>query len=68
MVVQWSLLLEYLFVHHTPAMHGVALMQQKRAQKGLQPKWNNLPHIYDVEQTSSIIPSVTNAVGMCSHT
>lgn len=66
MVVQWSLLLEYVFVHHTPTVHGVALIQQKRAQKGLEPKWNSLPHIYGVEQISNIIPSLTNAVGMCS--
>lgn len=41
-------------------------MQQKRAQKGLQPKWNILPHTYGMKQISSIIPPVTNAVGMCS--
>lgn len=46
LIVQWSLLLElrcYLFLYHTPVVHDVALLQQKRAQKGLQPTRNILP-------------------------
>lgn len=68
-IVLWSLLLELrwcLFRSHTPVVHNVVLRQQKRAQKGLQPKWNVLPHIHAVEQISGIIPSVTHVVGLCS--
>lgn len=52
--------------YHILVVFDVVLMQQKRAQKGIQPKWNMLHCIYSVKHISSINTTVSNVVGMCS--